>query len=230
MDVFFAGFNFTSNNIDELVSKPFVRIVTVNNEYIYQYNTNSDFKKNITDSTCVCDGRIPYLFSKLFLRKKMTNLTGVDLINKVYSDKIYKSILFIGDTDETNDEIVNYFSDAGFTAAGWNPFYNSLIELEYIKTNFNYDVVFVALGCKKQEEFINHYLQQMKKDGVRLVAGIGGAYSIVLKKKHMPDLIYFLGMGSIWRLFNEFKWFRIKRLFISFIAFRYYFNSQTSKP
>jgi UDP-N-acetyl-D-mannosaminuronic acid transferase (WecB/TagA/CpsF family) len=219
---FFAGIPFSTEDIKGISKLTFARIVTVNNEYIFNYHTDIDFKNTLKDAVFVCDGRIPFLYSKNVLKKYIVNITGIDLIKFVYESGQFKSVLFIGDTDETNFEIVDYFNKAGFRATGWNPFIDELIDLKLNDDFFKYDAIFVALGCKKQEKFIDYFKNDMQKNGVQIVAGIGGAYSIFLKKKALPSFIYNAGVGSIWRLFQEFKWFRIIRLTYSLKALKYY--------
>ncbi|MFV8270496.1 WecB/TagA/CpsF family glycosyltransferase [Flavobacterium sp. GT2N3] len=221
---FFAGIPFSTEDIEGISKLSFARIATVNNEYIFNYHTDINFKNTLKDAVFVCDGRIPFLFSKNVLKKYIVNITGIDLIKFVYGSGQFKSVLFIGDTDEANFEIVDYFNKAGFRATGWNPFIGDLGDLKLNEDFFKYDAVFVALGCKKQEKFIDYFKNDMQKNGVQLVAGIGGAYSIFLNKKTLPSFVYNAGLGSIWRLFQEFKLFRIIRLFDSLKAFRYYFK------
>lgn len=218
----FAGILFSDEKIDEILIDDFVRIVTVNNEYIYNFNNDINFKKTLTKAVFVCDGRIPFLFSKFIRKKKIVNITGNDIIKFVHSSGRYNSVLFIGDTDEVNFEIVEFFNNSGFRAKGWNPIIENIQDLKLREDFFNYDAVFVALGCVKQEKFINHFINDMIKNKVKVVAGIGGAYSMFLNKKRLPDFVYNIGLGSFWRLFQEFKWFRILRILISIKAFKYY--------
>ncbi len=221
---FFAGIPFSTLNIDEISKLHFARIATVNNEYIFNYHDDVYFRDALSDAIFVCDGRIPYLFCKNIFRKQIVNITGIDIIKFVYESRQFKSVLFIGDTDDANFEIVDYFKRAGFNATGWNPIIDDLAGLKLEEDFFKFDAVFVALGCKKQEKFINYFKFDMQQSGVKLVSGIGGAYSIFLKKKVLPRFVYKIGLGSIWRLFQEFKLFRIIRLFESMKAFRYYFK------
>ena len=224
MDNVFAAIPFSTDNIQELSKLSFVRIATVNNEYIYHYHKDLNFRNTLKEAIFVCDGRIPFLISKYIFNKNIVNITGIDLIKYVYDSDNFKSVLFIGDTDEINFEIIDYFNRAGFRAAGWNPLINDVVNLNLSDDFFRYDAVFVALGCKKQEKFIDYFRSNMEKNGVKLVAGIGGAYSIFLNKKSLPKYIYNIGLGSIWRLFQEFKWFRITRLVYSLNAIKYYFK------
>jgi len=221
----FAGIPFSTECIEKISSGSFTRIVTVNNEYIYNYHSCCDFRGTLNDAVFVCDGRVPFLFSKYIFKKEISNITGIDIIKFVYESRRYKSILFIGDSDEVNFEIVEFFKKSGYRASGWSPVIQRFDDLNLADNFFDFEVVFVALGCVKQEKFIDYFKSNMQKSGVKLVAGIGGAYSIFLKKKILPMVIYKIGLGSIWRLLQEFKLFRIIRLFNSMRAFRYYFKS-----
>jgi UDP-N-acetyl-D-mannosaminuronic acid transferase (WecB/TagA/CpsF family) len=216
--------NFYNHSIESLFYKQkFTHVVTVNNEYIYRYNKDSSFKNYFDqNSVFICDGRIPFYWSKIRF-KKILNATGIDLIAFLYSTKIYINVLFIGDEQVYNDQIVDLFQKKGFNAAGFIPDIHSSSDFCNYSFDFNgYDVVFVALGCDKQEQYISIYKEKMISSNVKLVSGIGGAYRIFLGHSPLPRIVYTLGLGSFWRFLQEFNYKRFKRILISILALKYY--------
>jgi len=216
--------SFYSSTIKDLFHRQnFIHVVTVNNEYIYKYNSVPDFKKYFDfHSLFICDGRVPFFWSVL-RGKKILNATGIDLIAYLYTSQVYKNVLFIGDEQRFNDQMVKVFKDKGFNAFGFVPKINSSNDFFNSSFDFNdFDVVFVALGCDKQEEYISFHRQTMIESNVKLVSGIGGAYRIFLGHNPLPNIIYNLGLGSIWRFLQEVNYNRFKRILLSIQALKFY--------
>jgi len=218
------GMDFIELSLEDIIRiKGFKHIVTVNNEYIYLFNSNKWFRSTLNDSTYfVCDGRIPFFWSKL-KGISIVNATGIDLIEIIYNSRTFKRVLFVGDTENVNHKIVDKFRNSGFCAEGITPEFTVSTDFEEFDYNFDgFEVVFVALGCEKQEKFIYLNKQKLKASGVQVVSGIGGAYRIFLGDYPLPRLVYLSGLGSFWRLFQEFGIKRLKRMILSVRAFIYY--------
>ena len=74
----------------------------------------------------------------------------------------------------------------------------------------------------KQEYWIDDNRKVLEKIGVQLAIGCGGTFDFVAETiKRAPVFIQEIGMEGIWRLIMEPKWFRLKRILLSFKFFYY---------
>ncbi len=77
-------------------------------------------------------------------------------------------------------------------------------------------VLFVAFGAPKQEEWIFAHLKQLAS--VRLAVGVGGTFDFIAgKRKRAPAVMRKFGLEWLWRLVQEPK--RIKRIFNAVVKF-----------
>ena len=78
------------------------------------------------------------------------------------------------------------------------------------------DIIFVAFGAPKQEEWIYENLKKMPS--VRLAIGVGGSFDFISGKvKRAPLILQKLGLEWLWRLILEPR--RIKRIYDATIKF-----------
>lgn len=222
--IYFSQIPFDNFKIDDSFFLENKKICTINNEYIYKFHNNLKLQKIILKSLNVFDGSYPFYFSKLFSKNNYDNyITGIDLIHHVYNNlNKFKSVTFIGGSLSSNKEISLKFKNKGFKVTSWCEYVKNDGSSNVDKNVFDSDVIFVALGCVKQELFINENFSSISKS--KFIAGIGGAFDIFLKPQKLPKIVHKLGIGSIWRLISEPKIFRIKRIFLSLYTLRYYFK------
>lgn len=77
-------------------------------------------------------------------------------------------------------------------------------------------VLFVAFGAPKQEEWIFAHIKQLPS--VRLAVGVGGAFDFIAgKRKRAPTIMRKIGLEWLWRLIQEPT--RIKRIFNAVVKF-----------
>ena len=82
-----------------------------------------------------------------------------------------------------------------------------------------------GFGAVKQEFWIEDNYDILHEIGVRWAIGSGGTFEFVSKKiKHPPTLIKRLGFFSFYRLIQEPKNFRFKRILLSFGVLKYIFK------
>ena len=220
--IYFSKIPFDNFKIEDTFSLKNKKICTINNEYIYKFHNNLKLQKIILSSLNVFDGSYPYYFSKLFSKNNYKNyITGIDLIHHVYNNyNKFKSVTFIGGSVRSNKEISLKFKNQGFKVISWCEDVKNDGSSNIDKNIFDSDVIFVALGCEKQEYFISKNLNSITSS--KFVAGIGGAFDIFLKPQKLPKIIHKLGIGPIWRFISEPKIFRLKRIFLSLYTLRYY--------
>ncbi|GAB6170373.1 WecB/TagA/CpsF family glycosyltransferase [Clostridium carnis] len=72
----------------------------------------------------------------------------------------------------------------------------------------NPKILFVAMGCPRQEEFIVRYMDKLN---VKIFMGVGGSFDVIGEKvKRAPNFMIKLGLEWLYRVVKE--PFRIKRL------------------
>lgn len=94
---------------------------------------------------------------------------------------------------------------------GYNHGYFDSHEEETIVDKINLlspDVLFVGLGCPKQEEFIDKYKDKLN---VKLIVAVGGSFDVLAERvKRAPRWMISLGLEWLYRVMVEPV--RIKRL------------------
>lgn len=74
----------------------------------------------------------------------------------------------------------------------------------------------------KQEFWIIEHRKILEQMGIKWVVGSGGTFEFVADKiKRSPRIIQKIGLEGLWRLISEPKWFRVKRLLVSLLIFKY---------
>lgn len=209
-------------------------LVTVNSEFIINANKNLKFKNIINKNYATFDGEVPYRMAKRRNKKiYFEKLSGSDLIYdfcKMAQQK-NKRIFLLGGFEKSNKDAVSKLKEQyrDLQIEGYSPPYkpypfekqhNQMI-LSKIN-DFQPDILFVGFGAMKQEYWINENKNELEKIGIRWVIGSGGTFEFVAGTiKRAPLFFQKAGLEGIWRLIHEPKWFRFKRILISFLVFRY---------
>jgi N-acetylglucosaminyldiphosphoundecaprenol N-acetyl-beta-D-mannosaminyltransferase len=90
---------------------------------------------------------------------------------------------------------------------------------------FRPDIIFAGFGMGKQEYWAHDNRNLLNEIGTKLVIGCGGSFDFASGKiRRAPRSVQKIGMEGFWRLANEFKWFRVKRLLLSTRIFYYYYR------
>lgn len=214
-------------------------VVTVNAEAIVRSQHENRLKEIINSSITTIDGQIPlWLFKHKYKGIEIEKISGSELIYSLpqYSANNHYKVFLLGGQPESNEGAVNKLKQLYPTLEikGYSPPYSPypfpdnineeiLIQIQSFKPDF----LFVGFGMGKQEfwEFDNFHF--LAKSGVKLIIGCGGSFDFASGKiKRAPLLIQRCGLEGVWRLFKEFKWFRIKRLLISSKIFYYYLTHE----
>lgn len=236
----FAGLNFDLLNKDDILnsSEKLLFVVTANAEIISKINEDENFKKNIEKAHLTFDGQIPYALARFKTgRKDFVKISGSDLIYDIANKANLKSerIFLLGGQEDSNQNAVlklrelypNLIIDGYSPPFSAYPFANEIdfeiiSKLEKFKPNY----LFVGFGAVKQERFISDNFKKLEDLGVSIVIGSGGTFEFVSGKiKRAPKIIQKIGFEGVFRFLMEPKFFRLKRLLISFKIFRYYFKN-----
>lgn len=226
----FCGINISCFSHDSLLqfsSDPQI-LVTVNAEAIVRAQKDLRLKRIINENIASIDGQIPlWLFKKKYPDFPIEKISGADLIYTIpkFAEINNLKIFFLGGDEASNrGAVMNLKSKFlklridGFSFPFCPyPFPDKInTEIECRLRTFKPDIIFVGLGMGKQEYWEEDNKSLFKEIGTKLVIGCGGSLDFASGKiKRAPQFIQKIGLESFWRLFIEFKWFRIKRIFLS---------------
>lgn len=233
----FCGININCFSFQDIISdfENIKLLVTVNAEAIVRAQNETNLKTIINNNLASLDGQIPvWLFRKVF-NIPIVKISGSDLIYQIseWASLYGYKMFLLGGNEESNRLSVLNLSKLypGLIINGYSPDYEpypfqsktSEKILESI-ANFTPDIIFVGFGMGKQEFWSQDNYEFLKQIGVKLIVGCGGSFDFASGKiKRAPIWIQKAGLESFWRLMNEFKWFRIKRILLSFKIFYYYY-------
>lgn len=209
-------------------------VITVNAETIHKTRKDSRLKEIINNNLATIDGQIPlWLFKCKYRGTGITKIPGSQLIYSVchWATVNKKKVFLLGGKESSNNlAVVKLREKYGVLISGFSPAFekypfkaetNECI-MEQIR-EFAPDVLFVGFGMGKQEFWIDDLRDELELIGVKLVIGCGGSFEFASGTiKRAPVLFQKSGLEGVWRLFSEPKWFRVKRLFISFGIFFYF--------
>ena len=231
--------NITSiNQIIELISD---KIKTIINGYICVSNVhmcmevfdNSEFRSVVNNADCIIpDGKPLALGLKLLGRKKAQQVRGTDITLALchLAQRNNWVIGLYGGSEETLKQLTYFLSNTfpelkiGCTIS---PPFRLLSEQEdegYTQAINNADVqiLFVGLGCPKQEKWMAAHKGQVHS----IMLGVGAAFDFLSgQKKEAPKWIQIIGLEWLFRLVSEPRrlW---KRYLINNPRFIWYFIQQ----
>lgn len=166
----------------------------------------------IIKNSCIItpDGR-PLVWSlRLLYGIKQERVSGMDLLpdllNRVIHEKL--SVFFYGGSEELLDTLYEYLNMAypSIKLAGYySPPFRELAENEKIEiaemiNKSNASIVFVVLGCPKQER----WMAAMKGRINATMVGIGGALAVMVgEKRRAPKWMQTYGLEWLFRFYQE---------------------------
>ncbi|MDE6296425.1 MAG: WecB/TagA/CpsF family glycosyltransferase [Muribaculaceae bacterium] len=214
-------------------------LVTVNAEAIVRAQKEARLKNIINSHYASIDGQVPlWMFRSRHKGVEVDKISGSDLIYDVaqWAAKTGKRIYLLGGLEESNEKAVRILAEKypELVITGYSPEYSAYPFPEeknqrIIKSikDFQPHILFVGFGMGKQEFWSEDFFNELSESGVELIVGCGGTFEFVSGKiKRAPKKVQQIGMEGIWRLFQEMKWFRFKRLMTSFKIFYYYWKME----
>lgn len=215
------GYKVFASNIDECLSTVFsydkVHIVSGNPEVLYTGLNDRDLYSNfISDSSLIIpDGVGTQICGKILKTPVDEKIAGIELMRKIISkcENTGESIYLLGASEENlNGCVANILRDyPRINIAGY---YNGFFDLENPKEILEEIkekkplVLFVAMGCPRQEKFIVKYMDELP---CKIFMGVGGSFDVIAEKvNRAPKWMINIGMEWAYRVAKE-PW-RIKRL------------------
>ncbi len=197
-------------------------IVTANPETFMISEKDSELNKllNDKDTVLVPDGIGVVKASKILKMPVKERITGIDLAQTLleYGNNLKKKIYLFGSTDEVINLLVDKLKIKypDLIISGYsNGFVKDKDKVFNDMSNFDPDIVLVALGIPMQEKLIYKHIKEFNKG---IFVGVGGSFDVLSGvKKRAPKLIIKLNLEWLYRIICEPK--RIKRFYNSNIKF-----------
>ncbi|MBK5240535.1 WecB/TagA/CpsF family glycosyltransferase [Clostridium sp.] len=227
------------NNMEELLKTigdfEKVHIVSGNPEVLLNGLQNNVLLDNLTskNSIIIPDGISTVICSKIVGKPVQEKIAGVELMERIVKkcEKENQGIYLLGATKETVD-MCNINLRTKYRKLDILGSHDGYFEIdnceEILKEieNVNPKVLFVAMGCPRQEIFIAKYMDRLP---CSVFMGVGGSFDIIAGNlKRAPKWMINIGMEWLYRVAKE--PFRIKRLssipkFILMVIKDKYFSS-----
>lgn len=201
-------------------------IVTANPEIVMEARRNNNYKNIILSADFVVpDGYGILLAAKWKGKQLKERIAGYDLMIDLlhYANEIKARCYFLGGKLEINEQTIEKVKELypHIVIAGHHHGYfdieNTTITKQVRETAP--DIIFVALGFPKQEQWIFENISQFNK-GVFI--GVGGSFDVISGNvKRAPDIWIKLRLEWLYRLIQQpFRWKRmlpiVKFVLISF--------------
>ncbi|CAD2079652.1 WecB/TagA/CpsF family glycosyltransferase [Jeotgalicoccus meleagridis] len=183
-------------------------IVTANPEVVIETRDDPDFKTIVKQADYVVADGIGVVNASKFIKEPLKErVTGVDLMYDLlaYADQHQKRVFFLGASEVVNQKVVEIVKKdypdlivAGRRDGYFNRFDQSVTD-QVVESNP--DIVFVALGAKRQEGWIAHNLSNFDH-GIFL--GVGGSFDVLSGRlKRAPQIWIKLQLEWLYRLLKE---------------------------
>lgn len=220
------GISLTNGTMDEVLEyvmdsvqnrKKKLSIVTPNPEIVVYASKHPEFKAIINEADiAVCDGIGLYLVAKYLKTPLKERISGVDLMEKLCSEASEKAVTvgFLGGRDGVAEGAAQCLREkypglkVSFTGAEWEDRDSSFpLSAKRKAGNRGIDILFVAYGFPKQEEWIAHNLPLLP---IKVAMGVGGAFDYLSGEvARAPFFIRAIGLEWLFRLIRQ-PW-RLKR-------------------
>jgi N-acetylglucosaminyldiphosphoundecaprenol N-acetyl-beta-D-mannosaminyltransferase len=202
----------TSTKIIDLAKDKISSYVCFANVHmVVEAEDDLSFANIVNNSTIVCADGMPLVKAVNFkYNKNIERVAGMDMMPTLIDlcEKEKLSVFFYGTTDEILSEIQKRIikENPNLKIAGmFSPPFRQHSDIE--KANHielinksGADIVFVALGCPKQERWMAENYQKM----TAVLLGVGGAFPIYAKlQKRAPEWIRKISMEWFYRFIQD---------------------------
>lgn len=194
-----------------------VHIISGNPEVLYTSLKNELLFKNFISKKAfiIPDGVGTQIAARVLKTPVKEKIAGIDLMSEIIkrAEKDEKKIYLLGANDENlkiciSNLITKYpkLNIVGYSN-GYFDFNKTKEIIDDIKNKDPY-ILFVAMGCPKQEEFIIKYMDSLP---CKVFMGVGGSFDVIAEKvNRAPKWMINLGLEWLYRVLKEPC--RIKRL------------------
>ncbi|MFS0674951.1 WecB/TagA/CpsF family glycosyltransferase [Ornithinibacillus sp. 179-J 7C1 HS] len=189
-------------------------IATPNPEIVMRTREDQHYKKVIQSADYIVpDGAGIVLSSRYIKNPILERIPGFELMVDLleYANDNGLSCYFLGARDYINNrliEVINKRYEHIKIAGNHHGYFEDGEEIANNASETNPDIVFVALGSPKQEEWIYNYIDKFSKG---LFIGVGGSFDILAGElKRAPKSWIKHNLEWLYRLLKEpFRWKRI---------------------
>lgn len=191
-------------------------VVAINPEKIMKAAEDENLKLLLNSAAIkIPDGIGVVVASKLNHGGIKTRVTGIDLMNKICEQASLKGhkIFLLGAKPGVAKKAGEILSEKynGINIVGvMDGYFKRDDEVVKKVTELSPDILFVALGSPRQENFITSNMEKLK---VPLLMGVGGSYDVICGNiDRAPEWMCRLGLEWLFRLIKE-PW-RYKRMIV----------------
>lgn len=213
-------FNKSESELLEYIDKSKkLTIISGNPEVLYNGLNDKELLEKFTSSEAVIipDGVGVTLASKLIGQPVKQKIAGIDLMGQLLKKcrQENKTIYLLGAKMDILDECIEKITDLypGINIVGKHDGYFDINDCDLLIkdiTNKKPYVLFVAMGCPRQEKFIVKYMDILP---CSIFMGVGGCFDVFAGRvKRAPRLMIKLGLEWLYRVSKEPQ--RIKRLVV----------------
>lgn len=233
--------DFVNQIIKLAISQLSSYVCVANVHMLVEAYQNQEFSQVVNEADIVTPDGVPLTWGLNLLHKiKQDRVAGMDLLpdllEKAFEHNI--STYFYGGTQEMlnkTKEYIKQFHPALKVAGMYSPPFRNLTlaEEEDIITNINSsgaNLVFVALGCPKQEK----WMASMKGKINACMVGIGGALPVLIGiQKRAPKWMQTIGLEWLYRLCQEpqrlFKRYAVTNSIFLYLLFKEFIQIKLTK-
>jgi N-acetylglucosaminyldiphosphoundecaprenol N-acetyl-beta-D-mannosaminyltransferase len=190
---------------------------------VYEHKTNKNFENVLREASYKLPDGMPVLYStRLFIKKSQERIAGNDVIFdlvQIAKEKGLK-IFVIGTTEDILSRISKRLYSQSISHQVFSPPFKPIEEFDFDKqaeliNSFNPDIVFVGLGCPKQEIWMHRMNGKINAH----MYGLGGALLLYAGiDTRAPKWMRTLALEWIYRLILE-----PKRLWKRYLVTNTYF-------
>lgn len=213
-------FNRTKPELIQYIDKfKRVNIISGNPEILYNglYDKTLFEKYDNSNSVIIPDGIGVVIAAKISKSPVKEKIAGIEVMDEIISkcEKQGRSIYLLGAKQEILDLcLINLHTKFNklIIAGSHNGYFdiNACEDIiKDIKEKQPY-AIFAAMGCPKQEYFINKYMEELP---TTIYMGVGGSFDVIAGKvNRAPRWMINMGLEWLYRAYKE--PFRIKRLLV----------------
>ncbi|QUR93832.1 WecB/TagA/CpsF family glycosyltransferase [Macrococcoides canis] len=191
-------------------------IVTANPEIVYYARKNSEYMSKLkTADIIVPDGIGIVKASRKLGTELKERVPGIELMENILieANKLHKRVFLLGASKETvklcQANLKELYPNIKFKSKHGYKDITDYKRLQQVK-KFKPDIVFVAMGYPKQENWIFYNRPHFKNT---VFMGVGGSFDVFSGRvKRAPHIFIKLNLEWLYRLLKDFK--RIKRIII----------------
>ncbi len=196
-------------------------IFTPNIDHIIKINSDEKVFTNYSKANFIIADGWPLAFTGRIKRQKISRITGVDLMDNLLkvADRERLNVFFLGAEDTTLDKLYHNVRNnyANINAIGThNGYFSDNEEIVDKINNMNTNILFVGMGCPKQENWI---IENCNRLNCEVFIGVGGAFKILSSEvSRAPKVIQLLGIEWFYRFMKE-PTRLYKRYFVEYFKF-----------